>query len=297
MEIAKLTDDIHCMSGPFFVFYVLKGNDAAGLIELGISQLTPQATHDMRTSLGVERPDALIAAHGHFDHAGAASRWKRDFPEAQLMGAEAAAKALADPAELGGYLRSMQSAGSNPFFKQIYPLAEDEAFIEPVSFDRILKDGDAIDLGGIVLNVMETPGHSDCSLSLYHEKSGTVFVSDACGLPLISGRIWPTAFTNKEQYAESLKKLLALGAENLCGGHLPPIKGAERTRRFLEKNIDAADSYFEKVGKLIEEHDGDKNKIVEALNADYARDSVPVIAWVVSYGNKTMVKQALNERK
>lgn len=294
MIVEKLNDWVSYMHGPLFVIHALHGKKKIALAEMGISQLVPQILHDMRQGLGIEKPDMLIAVHGHFDHAGSAYRWKKEFPDIELAGSQAAANALGDPGEIEGYRRSMDSASGNPFFAQVYPEAEKTPEIEPVSFDVILKEGDKMDLGDMELSVLETPGHSDCSLSLYHEQSGTVFASDACGLPLTSGRIWPTAFVDREKYLISLEKIMALGAENLCTGHLPPLKGAQRVERYLRKNMDSARSYFEKVHSLLEEHGYDRNKVVEALNEDYARDSIPVVSWVISYGNKTMVKQVMN---
>lgn len=293
MIIEKLNEKISYIHGPMFVFHVLHGTEAIGLAELGISQLVPQVLHDMKQGLGLDVPDVLIAVHGHFDHAGSAYRWKQEFPSATLAGSQHAADALADPEAIGGYLRSMQSASANPFFKEVFPQSEDTPVIGPVEFDTILKEGDKMDLGDLELAVYETPGHSDCSLSLFHEKSGTVFASDACGLPLSSGRIWPTAFVNSQEYVTSLEKIIALEPETLCLGHLPPVKGRIKVDRYLRKNIESAHSYFEKVHALLAEHGNDKGRVVQALNDDYGRDSIPMIAWVISYGNNTMVKQVM----
>lgn len=295
MKVEKLNEWVSYMHGPLFVIHVLHGKEKIALAEMGISQLVPQILHDMKQGLGLEAPDMLIAVHGHFDHAGSAYRWKREFPDVKLAGSRAAADALRDPGGVEGYRRSMNSATENPFFLQIYSEAESAPEIEPVELDLILKEGDKLDLGELELKVFETPGHSDCSLSLFHEKSGTVFASDACGLPLSSGRIWPTAFVNREKYLISLEKIMSLGAENLCTGHLPPLKGAQRVERYLRKNIDAARSYFDKVHALLKEHDNDRGRVVDALNDDYARDSIPMISWVISYGNKTMVKQVMSD--
>jgi 2-aminobenzoylacetyl-CoA thioesterase len=293
VKIKKLADNVYYLAGPFFVFYLVAGTDKLALIELGISQLVPQALHDIKEGLEGRAPDVLIAPHGHFDHAGACARWRKELPGALLCASAPAAAALADENCLQPYLRSMKSSSATPFFKQVFPLAEDEPFIEPVIFDRILKEGDTIELGGETLDVIETPGHSACSISLFHPASRTLFCSDACGLPLPSGRIWPSAFLDRNLYQNSIRKLLEIGPEHICTGHNPPMSGADRNRRFLSKNLDATDTFFARIEKLWSEL-GDREAVQKILLDDYIGDGAPMLAFVFKYGNKEMVRQVVD---
>ncbi len=293
MKLKELTGNISYLAGPFFVFYVVRGSKQVALIELGISQLVPQVLNDIKGSMGGREPDILIAPHGHFDHAGASSRWKKELPYSILCASELAAATLADENSLAPYIRSMQSASATPFFKDVFPLAEDQPFIEPVKFDRILKDGDVIELGGCELEVISTPGHSACSLSLHHAPSGTLFVSDACGLPLPSGRIWPSAFFDRELYKESLEKLMRKDAEHICFGHNAPMSGMERNRRFFMKNLEALDNFFSRIGQLWTEL-GDRDAVHKALYSDYQNDGAAMLSFVFKYGNKEMARQVID---
>jgi 2-aminobenzoylacetyl-CoA thioesterase len=293
MKVKKLAGNIYYLAGPFFVFYVVTGTEKIALIELGISQLVPQILHDIKEGFGGRAPDILIAPHGHFDHAGASARWRKELPNAVLCASAPAAAMLADEKNLAPYLRSMKSSSATPFFNQVFPLAEEEPVIEPVIFDRILKEGDSIELGGETLEVIETPGHSACSISLYHPASGSLFCSDACGLPLPSGRIWPSAFFDMNLYKDSIRKLMALEPEHICTGHNPPMSAAERNQRFLSKNLDATDSFFARIESLWSEL-GDKEAVQKALFDDYQSDGAPMLAFVFKYGNKEMVRQVVD---
>lgn len=293
VKIKEIEKNLYCTAGPFFVFYIVTGSEKTALIELGISQIVPQVMNDISEGLGGRKPDVLIAPHGHFDHAGACARWRKELPDAALCGSEHAASALAAPENLPYYLRSMQSITSNPFFKNIFPLSEEEAFIEPVSFDRILKEGDTINLGGEMLEVIETPGHSACSLSFHHAPSKTLFVSDACGMPLLSGRLWPSAFMDKELYIQSIRKLMRLEPEHICPGHNAPMNGADRNRRFFEKSIEATEKFFARTEKLWSEL-GDRDAVLKALFDEYKNDFMPPLVFVLKYGNKEMARQVID---
>ena len=71
-----------------------------------------------------------------------------------------------------------------------------------------LKEGDEIDLGGVTLRVIETPGHSPGSIALLDEAHRRVFTGDTA----LTWEVWgqlPTSMPLRT-YAESLEKLAAL---------------------------------------------------------------------------------------
>ncbi|MCL4393898.1 MAG: MBL fold metallo-hydrolase, partial [Chloroflexi bacterium] len=57
-----------------------------------------------------------------------------------------------------------------------------------IKVTRLLQDGDVIDLGGVTLQVLHTPGHSPGSISLYCPEDEALITADAVqpvgGLPL-----------------------------------------------------------------------------------------------------------------
>jgi metallo-beta-lactamase class B len=94
------------------------------------------------TALGFKPSDVkiLLNSHAHFDHSGGLAQLKAD------TGAKLAASAP-DKAAL--------ESGT-------YPGSEERRDLDfpPVKVDRVLKDGDKVALGGVVLTAHLTPGHS-----------------------------------------------------------------------------------------------------------------------------------------
>jgi glyoxylase-like metal-dependent hydrolase (beta-lactamase superfamily II) len=91
---------------------------------------------------------------------------------------------------------------------------------------RIVGDGDVIDLGDRVFEVIHTPGHSPGGIALWEAASGVLFSGDIhYDGPLIEGE------SDREQaeYVASMKRLLALPVRVVHGGHFPSF-GAERHR-------------------------------------------------------------------
>ena len=113
------------------------------LINTGLRDTVPQIKAGIE-QLGFKLSDVkiLTATHGHFDHVAGLAELRR-LTGAQLMMSEQDAELLAS----GG--KSDFRFGDNP-----------AARFEPVHVDRKLKNGDTIELGGVVLTAHLHPGHT-----------------------------------------------------------------------------------------------------------------------------------------
>lgn len=89
----------------------------------------------------------IINTHAHIDHIAANGDLKDAYPDAQLLIHEDDAPALTDP------------TGNLSLFMNL-------RYVSPEP-DRLLKDGDEIELGRYRFVVIHTPGHSAGGISLY----------------------------------------------------------------------------------------------------------------------------------
>ena len=113
------------------------------LINTGLVQTVPEIKAGVE-QLGFKLSDVkiLTATHGHFDHVAGLAELKR-MTGAQLMISE-------EDAEL------LESGGKSDFrFGDVLG-----ARFEPVKVDRRFKNGDKIELGGVVLTAHHHPGHT-----------------------------------------------------------------------------------------------------------------------------------------
>ncbi len=95
----------------------------------------------------------IVLTHRHPDHVGAAAQIKK-----------ATGAPVACHEEMARYLPQSPSYIYEPPFESApYP-------------DRILKEGDRIEIGELHFTVLHTPGHTPCGISLYGE--GHVFTGD-----------------------------------------------------------------------------------------------------------------------
>jgi len=97
----------------------------------------------------------IVLTHSHIDHVGALKEVK------EATGAEIAVHAE-DAASLQG----------QSFIAEQFGIP----FQDPPSPDRLLQDGDSVDIGDLSFSVLHTPGHSPGGICLFGE--GTVFSGD-----------------------------------------------------------------------------------------------------------------------
>ncbi len=97
--------------------------------------------------------------------------------------------------------------------------------------DVHVEDGDTLDLGGVRLEVLFTPGHTRDSVCFYLRQEEILFTGDhivGFGTSVIDGPGGDVA-----QYIESLRRLLEYRVQLICPGHGPLIREPERKIREL----------------------------------------------------------------
>lgn len=136
---------------------------------------------------------AVLLTHAHFDHAGNARALQRD--GAKIYISEVDAQKLLNDDNLG------RRFGRN---------------FEYLQADYLLNDGDIINVEGIEIKVISTPGHTDGSVCFLIGNmlfSGdTLFLESVGRTDFVSG--------NRNQLVESVRKLFNLPGEyNVYPGH------------------------------------------------------------------------------
>jgi glyoxylase-like metal-dependent hydrolase (beta-lactamase superfamily II) len=101
---------------------------------------------------------------------------------------------------------------------------------------------------GAAFQVVETPGHSECSLSFYEPSDRLLVISDAAGYYLPEhGHWWPNYFTGYAAYVNSLARLAKLGARVLCLSHNGAIRGTSAVTACFRDALAATRAYHERI--------------------------------------------------
>jgi glyoxylase-like metal-dependent hydrolase (beta-lactamase superfamily II) len=192
--------------GPVNV-YLFTGDNAA-LVDTG----TKRTVHILERALrgldvSCSSLKSVVITHGHIEHCGAARLIVRASGGAALVAAHEEDRrpiehALeADRARYLGFYRLM----GVPLRYRLSLAAMElifHAFADNCRVDRVLRDGDRLDLGRYEATVVATPGHTRGSVCLFIEKEGVLFSGDH-----VLGHITPNAFAMIEDGVDLPRRL------------------------------------------------------------------------------------------
>jgi glyoxylase-like metal-dependent hydrolase (beta-lactamase superfamily II) len=105
--------------------------------------------------------------------------------------------------------------------------------IPPAPAGRILEDGDVVDLGDRVFEVIHTPGHSPGGIALYEEATGTLLSGDI----VYDGPLIDDAYHSLvRDYVVTLERMRDLAVSVVHGGHFPSF-GETRFRQLIDQYL------------------------------------------------------------
>jgi hydroxyacylglutathione hydrolase len=155
------------------------------------------------------RIDVLINTHCHFDHVGA------------NLGVLKSGSVKALCHEFDSV--ALESGDGSLQLSDFFGLAPVEHQV-----DRVLSDGDVIDLGGITLEVIHTPGHTAGSLCLFEPATRSLFSGDTVFADSVGRTDLKSG--NFKDLKDSIKRLLDVSSErevdNVYPGHGPVFPGS-----------------------------------------------------------------------
>lgn len=243
----QITKNIHALKIPFtvpapqgkvprFVYVYLIYGEKICLIDSGVAS-SKQIIFDYVKGTGRSPGDIalLILTHSHPDHIGGAVAVSR--ASGCKVAAYSAERDWIEDVNLQAEKRPV------PGFHSLVGGS--------VKVDRILEDGDAMDLGdGLSLEVIHTPGHSRGSISLWLPEKKALFSADAVPIP---GNM--PIYEDILQSVMSIKRLRAIkGIELLLSSWDDPRKG-ERAYQALDDGL----RYLQHIHETVLKAAGDSN--------------------------------------
>jgi glyoxylase-like metal-dependent hydrolase (beta-lactamase superfamily II) len=219
MSTQPVSSNVYVIDAPFLGeqgvlgTYVVKG-EFYMIVDPGPTVSIPYIIQEL-DELGVKTESLKYVAstHIHLDHAGGSWKLLDVYPKARLLVHPRGSKHMVDPTKLEAAARSL-------FGDRVSSYGE----VRGVSAERVVesREGEELDLGGVTVRVIWTPGHASHHQSFFVPEDGVIIVGDAGGFHFPgTGAIMPTTPPpfNPRLAVESLEKLIALKPEFVCYGH------------------------------------------------------------------------------
>jgi glyoxylase-like metal-dependent hydrolase (beta-lactamase superfamily II) len=235
-----------------YPFYLYRGEHMATLFEGGIGPTGPVLEAQLhRLGIGREELGQLVITHAHPDHVMAVPSVRRLNPDIQVLASVPAAKMLSVEKAVSFFGKMDEAlAGALVASNLVESDCARPALSEScITVDRTLSEGDSIVVDeDVAFEVLETPGHSECSLSFYEPNRRVLIISDATGyyLPQLEW-CWPNYFTDYGQYVTSIERLAKRDADVLCLSHNAVIVGADNVVAYFDRILSQTHAYHQEI--------------------------------------------------
>lgn len=190
----------------------------------------------------------ILLTHHHYDHSSGAQRL-REATGAEIVLHKAEESWLLSPQEETGDFEIPEDQKEARERAKKY--REDAAKAVP---DIRVEDNAVIQVGGITVECLHTPGHTAGHLCFYVPEEKVIFAGDNV-LGVGTAAIPPPPHGNMGQYVASLRRMKDVDATLLLPGHGPPVKEPPR-----------------KIQELIDHREQREDQILQLL--DGGRDTV-----------------------
>lgn len=195
----QISANIHAIKIPFkiqvtpettlerFVYSYVLGSDKLCLLDSGVDGAEKVIFEALKKrGKKYKNIESLLLTHAHPDHIGAAHAIQK------MCNCDVLAHANARP-----WVEDIEKQFADRPVPGFHTLVGGS-----VTIDRVVNDNEIIDVGETALQVIHTPGHSTCSISLLCKKSGVLFSGDA----IPAGNDLPI-YEDVDLAVESIKRL------------------------------------------------------------------------------------------
>jgi 2-aminobenzoylacetyl-CoA thioesterase len=236
-EPGRVTERITLLGRKESCIYLLDGGSEYVMLGGGMTYIIPDVLSQL-ANLGIDarRINRIIILHAHIDHVGVVAFFKRRWPWLTITASQRARENLLKPKMAKAILDF-----NTLLLAQAHMAERASEFgldLENIEVDEVVKEGDIIACGDRTLEVIETPGHSSCSIAVYIREEKALMASDAGGIPF-GDQIFTAANSNFDQYQASLEKMARYPALVHMAEHYGAFTG-EDARQFLPRSIASA---------------------------------------------------------
>jgi glyoxylase-like metal-dependent hydrolase (beta-lactamase superfamily II) len=247
--------------------YLVVGSEKTVLIDPGFPSSADTVLKSVsEAGFDPEKLDYIALTHTHIDHAGGAGIISSRARDAKVLTHQRGSFYLKNSIKIAG--------GSKMVFGDL-----SEKLGLPVDTQneriKVVGDGDRVDLGGKELSFYYTPGHSGDHISIFENKSGTLFTGDTGCLnyPALGNVLIPAGsppIYRTDYIINELERLSGLNSSKILTPHYGEAKAQPVT--FINDNIRTVKETRIRIDRMFREG-MEFPQVIERLRTDIIEES------------------------
>ncbi|MDR1245498.1 MAG: MBL fold metallo-hydrolase [Clostridiales Family XIII bacterium] len=270
--------------------YLLVSENHGFLVDTGYAFCADATAQNIANALGARTLDYILLTHSHYDHVGGLSAMRRTWPKTEVV-ASRYAKDILSRRRARDVIRSLDDKAA----AKRGGIAMREDFTAGFAVDRTVKEGDVLYVDGISISVMETPGHTKCSVSYYFREDDLLVLSESTGIRPVTSDVSPTFIVSYRDVIKAIDRSERMAPRRILIAHSGSESG-DGVKKYFKDARAAAEAVAEwilaehKLGKSLDE-------IIESYTAEFFIGSAnryqPLEAFVLNA--RTMIPRLIEE--
>jgi glyoxylase-like metal-dependent hydrolase (beta-lactamase superfamily II) len=222
---------INCIAHNSSEGNLLVGENHTAFIDCGMAFCAEETIQKAKNSLNGRVLDYIFFSHTHYDHIGALPFFRKEWPKLRTVTSVIGAEILLKDTPRR-VIRQLSLVAAETHGVMIDANYSDDVF----RADVIVKEGDSISLGGLCVQILETPGHTRDSLAFFIPELEVLVLNETSGVLMPDGSIYPGYLTSYTDTINSIDKCRQIPYKFLSLPHRS-IVSDEDANGFFERTL------------------------------------------------------------
>ena len=215
---------------------LIVGSEKTVLIDCGMAYCGATLAENIKKALGGRPLDYVILTHTHYDHVGGLPYLRKVWPGLTSFGAAYGKKVL----ERGSALKQIKILSESAWKKYTADGTKPNILMDGLKIDRIVCEKDIISIGDKSIHVFETPGHTNCCLTLLLEPEKVLFPSETFGVYAGNGLLVTGMLKSCRETLDSIEKCRKIDADYMISPHYGIVPECD-AKRYWDLSLESVE--------------------------------------------------------